>query len=47
MKDDSLIINLDFLILILIIIVVGLFIGKYLIQYLTNENNSLLKKKVE
>jgi hypothetical protein len=45
MKDDSLIINLDFLILILIIIVVGLFIGKYLIQYLTNENNSLLKKK--
>jgi hypothetical protein len=45
MKDDSLIINLDFLILILIIIVVGLFIGKYLIQYLTNENNNLLKKK--
>ena len=45
MKDDSSLINLDFLILILIIVVVGLFIGKYLMPELSNKNISLQKKR--
>lgn len=46
MKDDSSIINLDFLILILIIIVAGLFIGKYIMPDLSHDNEkSLLKKR--
>ena len=44
MKDDSSLINLDFLILILIIVVVGLFIVKYLMPELSNENTCLQKK---
>jgi hypothetical protein len=43
-NNDSSIINLDYLILILIIIVVALFIGKYIMPYLYNDNNCLLKK---
>ena len=45
MKDDSSLINLDFLILILIIIVVGLFIVKYFIPELSNKNSSLQRKR--
>jgi len=45
MNDDSSLINLDFLILILIIIVVGLFIVKYFIPELSNKNNSLHRKR--
>jgi hypothetical protein len=45
MKDDSSLINLDFLILILIIIVVVLFIGKFFTSQLFNEYNLLSKKK--
>jgi len=45
MNDDSSLINLDFLILILIIVVVGLFIGKYLMPELSNKNISLQKKR--
>jgi hypothetical protein len=45
MNDDSSLINLDFLILILIIIVVGLFIVKYFIPELSNKNSSLQRKR--
>jgi hypothetical protein len=45
MKDDSSIINLDCLILILIIIVVALFIGKYIMPNFSNNNNCQLKKR--
>ena len=45
MKDDSSLINLDFLILILIIIVVALFIIKYYIPDLSNKDKSLQKKR--
>ncbi len=45
MNDDSSLINLDFLILILIIIVVGLFIVKYFIPELSNKKNSSLQRK--
>jgi hypothetical protein len=45
MKDDSSLINLDFLILILIIIVVVLFIVKYFIPELSNKNSCLLRRK--
>ena len=45
MKDDSSLINLDFLILILIIIVVALFIVKYFIPELSNKDKSLQRKR--
>ncbi len=45
MNDDSSLINLDFLILILIIVVVGLFIVKYFMPELSNQNISLQKKR--
>ena len=45
MKDESSLINLDFLILILIIIVVALFIIKYYIPDLSNKDKSLQKKR--
>jgi hypothetical protein len=45
MNDDSSLINLDFLILILIIIVVGLFIVKYFIPELSNKKYSSLQRK--
>lgn len=45
MKDDSSIINLDFLILILIIIVTALFISKYIMPEFNCDNKSLLKKR--
>jgi hypothetical protein len=45
MKDDSSLINLDFLILILIIIIVVLLIGKFFTTQLFNDYNPLSKKK--
>ena len=45
MNDDSSLINLDFLILILIIIVVGLFIVKYFIPELSNKKYNSLQRK--
>jgi hypothetical protein len=45
MKDDSSLINLDFLILILIIIVVILFIVKYFMPELSKKNYSLQRKR--
>ena len=45
MKDESSLINLDFLILILIIIVVALFIVKYFIPELSNKDKSLQRKR--
>ncbi len=45
MKDDSSLINLDFLILLLIIIIVALFIAKYFMPDLSNQKSSLQRKR--
>ena len=45
MKDDSSLINLDFLILLLIIIIVALFIVKYFMPDLSDQKSSLQRKR--